>query len=191
MPSRKQPMTIETVVGMLDSSARLDEIAAKRRRIEAEEFGTLTGQRMEVRGESYETIDITGGYSIGITLSAQILAGQAAELALKYAYEFENPAKVAPGTHDLDDLYGRLSSDRKTEVETDYAARVEGHNSSPGDGWKTVEQVFRSGKDYPVAFRYATETGQAVPNAEPIFLREAVCSVLASMEVKVRWGTSR
>ena len=187
-PGRKQPITIEAIVGMLESSARLDGVAAKKRKDEAGEFGRPARDQMNWRGRPRETIDVTGGYSIGILISAQILAGQAAELALKYAYESENPRVSAPRGHELNASYERLSRDKKAQIEEDYALRVQRHENPPGKGWETTEQVFRSGKDYPVLFRYCTEEGHEPFYAEPVFLREAVCSVLASIGAKVNWS---
>ena len=160
--SRKQPITKHMVVGLIESSVHLDKLAGEKRRSEEVEFGRATGQTMEFGGESYKVVDLSGGVSIGILLSAQMLAGHAAELALKYAYESENPNQYAPNIHDLDSLYGKLSPERKDGIEADFAKRREGHESEPGDGWKTAEEVFRSGKDYPMLFRYGTE--EAPPN---------------------------
>ena len=189
-PGRKRPTTIPAIAGMLESSAHLDQLAAKRRIIEAEKFGRPTGQTMNWHGKDYEVADITGGYSLGITISAQILAGQAAELALKYAYESENLNVSAPARHELDFLYSKLSQDKKVKTEEVYKARVQQQEASPGEGWKTAEQAFQSGKDYPVLFRYLTEEGASGSSMEPIFLREAVCSVLASIGTNIRWGSS-
>ena len=186
---RKQPITKDVVVGMLDSSARLDALAADKQREEAKEFGRSMKEHVDMDGKSYEVINISGGYSIGIMLSAQILAGQAAELALKFAYEAENPNQAAPKSHELSGLYERLSQDRKDKIEKDYAIRIQRRESLPSDGWQTVEQVFRSGKDYPVHFRYLAEEGRTLPYTQPIFFREAVCSVLASLGTNIRWGT--
>ncbi len=186
--ARKSEITISAVVGMLESSAHLDELATERRRSEAEKFGRTTGERMEWDGKSYEVVQLEGGHSIGITLSAQIIAGQAAELALKYAFEVEYPIKSAPSIHRLDDLYSQLSKERKNRIERDYSTRKQRHNSPPVPGWETAQEVFDSCRDYPVLFRYATEEGQSPYEVRPILLREAVCSVLASLEVNVRWG---
>ena len=127
--------------------------------------------------------------SRGITLSAQILAGQAAEVALKYAYEFEHSDKTAPQIHWLDDLYSRLSEGVKKRIEEDYSIRKQRHGHSLWPGWETAEEVFRSARDYPVRSRYAMEEGQPDWQSQPIFLREAVCSVLASLGQNVQWGT--
>ena len=184
---RKQPITIEVVVGLLESSAHLDNHATEKRRSKEAKFGRATGQRIDLHGESLKKIGISGGYSIGIHLAAQMLASHAAELALKYAYESENPNQSAEKTHRLDILYYKLSQEKKDRIEADFAKR-HGQVSEPGDGWKTAEEVFHSGKDYPVLFRYATEEGCPNFHVKPIFFRDAVCSVMASLGHNIRWG---
>ena len=73
-------------------------------------------------------------------MSAQVIAELAAELILKYTYELENPSATAPQTHKLyDKLYSKLSTNRRDNVETDYAARIQRHKSEPVQGWKTAE----------------------------------------------------
>ena len=183
---RKLPSTIEVVVGMLEGSTNLDGMAAKKREVESKEFGKETGQHVSVDGKLLSVVDITGGYSLGISISAQIIAGQAAELSLKYAYEAEHPNKYAETTHRLDVLYNQLSQDRKKRIEEDYAERMQRYDRSPQEGWETAQKVFHSGRDYPVLFRYATEEGRDIPFMQPVFLREAVCSVLASLETNIR-----
>lgn len=144
---------------------------------------------MEWHGQSYEIVDLpSNSYSLGIMIAAQILAGQAAELAIKYVYQIEYPTAPPLEGHFLDDLYVKLSNDRRVRVEKDYAIRMRHHSSQPIPGWRTAEQTFRSGRNYPVLFRYATEEGQSPYEVQPIFLREAVCSVLASVGTNVRWG---
>ena len=174
---------------MLESSAHLDTLGGQKRKAEAKQIGTATERRVDWHGKSYEHIALPpNASSIGITLSAQIVAGQAAELALKYAIEFEDPDRSAPPTHRLDDLYGKLSSDRKDAIEQDYSKRKSCH-TLPRQGWQPAGEVFGSARDYPVLFRYATEEGQASYEMQPVFLREAVCSVLASLGANVRWGS--
>ena len=185
---RKKPITLDVIVGMLDSAARLDEIGTDMRRSEAQKYGIKTGEYKEFKGELREVIQLTGGRSLGVTLSAQILAGQAAELVLKYAYESDNPARIAPDIHDLHELFKQLPMSRKERIEEDYAARVKTHESPPGEAWKTAALVFHSGRNYSVRFRYLTEEGQTLDWVEPPFLKEAVCSVLASLGTNIRWG---
>ncbi len=186
--NRKSPLTLLYIVGMLESSAHLDTRGSERRQVEAKEGGKSTGQDMVLQGKPYKVVELpSNSYSIGITLSAQVLAGQAAELALKYAYECEHGDKAAPQIHWLDDLFSLLSDEMKKAIEEDYSIRKQRHSSSPWPGWETAEEVFRSARDYPVRSRYATEEGQPDWRFQPIFLREAVCSVLASLGYNIRW----
>ena len=186
---RKGTITEPLIVGMLESSARLDEAAAERRRVEAAESGKSLGLKPGPDGKLREVINISGGYSIGMTQSAQVLAGFAAELALKYAYEKEHPDDTAPPSHKLrDDLYRALSPSMMNEIEADYSERVQRHKTPPDEGWRTAEQVFRSANDYFDNWRYMSEIGRTIPYAQPIFLREAICSVLQAIGIKVRWS---
>ena len=174
---------------MLESSAHLDNLATERRRVEAKESGVTRSEKMEWHGKSSDGVDLpSNSLSLGIELSAQILAGQAAELAIKYVFQVEYPEEPPIEGHFLDDLYLKLSNDRRFKVEEEYGVRVLNHSSQPIPGWGTAQEVFRSGRDYPVLFRYATEEGQSPYEVQPIFFREAVCSVLASIGTNVRWG---
>ena len=186
---RKRPITVEVVVGMLESSAQLDSTAEERRKTEAADFGKPRGFQRGPDGKRREVIDISGGYSIGMMQSAQVIAGLAAELALKYAYETENPTAVAPQTHKLyDKLYSKLSTNRRDSVEVDYAVRIQRHQFEPEQGWKTAEQVFQSANDYFERWRYATEEDTANTYSQPVFLREAICSVLKILGVNISWS---
>ena len=189
-PKRKAPITIPAIVGMLESSARLDEFAAQQREVEASKIGRATGEIVDWHGEQREVVALPlNAYSFGMIQSAQILAGQAAELALKYAFESKKPQDIAPTIHELDCLYELLSDDRKEKTEEDYSLRKQRHSSPPISGWQTAEEVFCSARDYPVLFRYLTEEGVSSFEVQPQFLREAVCSVLATLSVNVRWGS--
>ena len=185
---RKLPITRDVVVGMLEGSALLDTAAAERRKCEAERFGKSLGFKQDPHGNVQEVVDISGGYSIGISQSAQVLAGLAAELALKYAYETDHPACVAPSTHKLYELYSKLSVNRRQEIEADYQVRIQRHQSDPDEGWKTAKQVFQSANDYFEKWRYATEEDTAIPCSQPVFLREAVCSVSKTLGANIRWS---
>ena len=186
---RKRPLTVDVVVGMLESSAQLDSAAAERRKIEAADSGKSRGFQRDRDGKSRKVIDISGGYSIGMTVSAQVIAGLAAELALKCVYEIENPTAVAPQTHKLyDKLYSKLSTNRRDSVEADYAVRIQRHQFEPEQGWKTAEQVFQSANDYFERWRYATEEDTANAYSQPVFLREAICSVLKTLGVNISWS---
>lgn len=189
--NRKTPMTINLVAGMLESSAMLDTHAAKQGKIEAKTVGKPMGWHQGPDGIVREVIDVSAGYSLGIMQSAQVLAGLAAELVLKYAFESENPKLVAPSSHHLHDLYCRLSQKKRTSVESDYAKRIKRHTDTPPVGWRKAKQVFQSADNYFVDWRYLSEEGNNLSDAQPIFLREAVCSVIAALGVTVNWGESK
>ena len=187
-PTRKARVIESLVVGMLESSAHIDSLATERQKIEAEEFGRRE-RKQDQHGEMREVRDISGGYSIGMIQSAQVLAGLAAELALKYVYEIEHPDAVAPQTHKLyDDLYSKLSVNRRDEIEADYAVRIQRHERLPDEGWKTSEQAFQSANNYFLDWRYMAEEGNVIPYAQPVFLREAICSVLKTLGINIRWS---
>ncbi len=121
--------------------------------------------------------------------SSQVLAGLAAELALKYVYEIEHPDVIAPQTHKLyNDLYRRLSVNRRDEIEADYAARIQRYKRPPDEGWKTAEQVFRSANNYFSDWRYVAEEDSVILYAQPIFLRETICSVLKTLGINITWS---
>ena len=188
--ARKDPNHLSVVIGMLESSAHLDEEAAKKRKVEAASYGSSVGPVRLPSGKVGEGIQIPVGrtLSLGTMVSAQVLAGLTAELALKYAYEADHPDKAAPGTHKLySGLYCKLSNDRKRGIEVDYAERIRRHPQKPSDGWETAEQVFQSANNYFEYWRYIVELGKENSYAEPIYLREATASVLKTLGCNIRW----
>ncbi len=183
-PTRKAPVIESLVVGMLESSDHIDSLAAERQKIEAAKSSRREWQQDQY-GEMREFTVISGGYSIGMIQSAQVLAGLAAELALKYVYEIERPDAVAPQTHKLyDDLYSELPVKRRNEIEADYAVRIQQHKRLPDEGWKTAEQAFQSANNYFLDWRYMAE-GNVIPYAQPVFLKEAIRSVLKTLGINI------
>ena len=73
-------------------------------------------------------------------------------------------------------------------IESDYSERIKGRNDNPPVGWSKAKQVFQASDNYFVDWRYVSEEGSDVPDAFPIWLREAVCSVLASLGTTITWG---
>ncbi len=136
--------------------------------------------------ENYANESVDSDYYSGILSSAFLLTAHAAELALKLAYENENPDKTALQVHYLDELYGELATSRRLDIETEYSMRIGLHESTPIPGWQSAEEVFSSGREYPVELRFLTEEGQSPFEIHPNFLREAVCSVLGSLGTKVK-----
>ena len=187
---RKTAITPDLVVGLLESSAHLDEFAAARRKEDAARYGTVKRrQAVPPDGTIREVTFLERAYSLGITQGAQVLAGLAAELALKYVWEDENSGQSAAGTHKLHNLFRSISRTRRDEMDADYKVRLQRHANKPPSGWQTLDDVFRTTNDYFESWRYVSEEGAHIPYVEPRFLREAVCSVLKTMGVNVNWAT--
>lgn len=194
---RKQPITLPMIVGVLESSAMLDERASARQKQVAAERGheaTIQTDELpeEIRssaGAAPRVIDLTGDYSIGILQSAQVLAGLAAELALKFAYEQEHTNEAAPNEHDLLVLYKKLSEKRRSDIVADYAERLQRHATAPAPNWKTAEGAFEAARHHFVDWRYASE-GKNIPYSQPVFLREAVCSICGTLGVRINWSST-
>ena len=133
---RRQPITLATIAGMLKSAAIINEHFNTRFKQEVTESGSVVRPPTEEekdalqfhKGASALGVSLSerysGNYSIGMYQSAQVLVGLAAELALKFAYEQENPNISAPNSHDLFDLYHNLSRERKCGIEFDYSRRI-------------------------------------------------------------------
>lgn len=139
-----------------------------------------------IQVENYANQSLNDDFRPGALSSSFLLAAHAAELALKLAYEYENPQKTALSKHYLDKLYRELTTTRKLNIETEYTKRIGLHESTSIHGWQSAEEVFSTGRDFPVLLRYLTEEGQPPFGIHPNFLREAVCSVLGSIGTNVR-----
>lgn len=140
--------------------------------------------------EKYADECVRRPYYSGILQSALLLTALAAELALKLAFENENPNEIAPELHYLDDLYSRLTPNKKEYIEKEYSRRIGLRVSSTIPGWQTAEDVFRTGRALPVVLRFLTEEGQSPFEIHPNFLREAVCCVLGSVGTNVMMSTT-
>ena len=192
---RMNPALLSVVAGILESSATLDEQAAKKREKEAKKFeilGALSeipdGIRELTNSKKKEAINIPieKSLSLGTMASAQVLAGLAAELALKYAYEDDNPERCAQRIHNLSDLFGSLSSERKKQIEEDYRIRVQEHSHNPASGWETAENAFQSAKDHFVKWRYMPQKLDEFHLEQPVWLREATASILATLGQNIK-----
>ena len=187
-PGRKTAVTPDLIVGLLESSAHLDEWAVVRREEDAAQYGTTTERVPTPPDGKVRTVKrMQRAYSLGITQGAQVLAGLAAELALKFVWEYEHPGQSASRTHKLHNLFRSISPQRKNEMEADYKVRLQRHTNMPASGWQTIEEVFRTTNDYFENWRYVSEEGVRIPWTEPRFLREAICSVLKTAGVNVTW----
>ena len=123
-------------------------------------------------------------------LSARVLLSLAAELALKFAYEQENPDATADKTHDLLDLYCKLSKQRRDEIEADYSLRAHPHQTIQAANWQTAGGVFKAARNHFTDWRYVSEEGRAIPFFQPDFLLEAVCSICKTLGMNITRGES-
>ena len=195
--SPRQPLRREVVLpqlaGILESSALLDEHASEL---------NAGGHLVEIHGNSgtgsvSEIIQppdegaprrtITGGYSFGVTTSAQVLAAYGAELALKHLIG-QDTSRAANHTHDLHALHQSLSEEKQQAIERHYAVRVARHSSTPDEEWTTAAATFKSASAAFVDSRYSAEPGKPVKLFPTKWLREATCSVLEAADVSIKWG---
>ena len=193
---RKQPITLATIGGMLKSAAIINEHFNTRLEQESIVVGTIlrtpTGKEREALQLSDRAsalgIDLTegysGNYSIGMYQSCQVLVGLAAELALKFAYEQDNPSMDPPGGHDLFVLYGKLSQDRKADIESDYSIRILRRQDMQPVNWQTAESVFKAVRNHFVDWRYMSER-RVIPYFQPVLLVEAACSVCKTLGMNI------
>ena len=194
---RKQPITKEVIAGILVSAEIVNERANARQDQEQAKFGRvehdphvpeeITDAMQLPEGASPQVINLTGGHSIGMHQSARVLLGLAAELALKFAYEQENPDASAANTHDLFDLYHKLSKKRMDKIEADYSLRTRQHQNIQAAGWQTAGGVFTAARNYFTDWRYVSE-GRIIPFFQPLLLVEAVCSVCKTLGMNITRG---
>ena len=138
------------------------------------------GQKTAVAQRQNDMVAI--GEAFGIQISMTILTAQAAELAIKYAFEQEHPKKVAPRTHDLYELYRSLSMERRRIIENDYLLRVKRLSAPPPADRRTVERLFLEEAD-TLNWRYVAEhkeSGEMITTF-PIPFMEAAFSVLSTV----------
>ena len=84
-----------------------------------------------------------------------VLAGLAAELALKWLWEWDNHPRSSKGCHDLLILFNELSEDLKEKVRAAYLQRA--CPSEPG--WESADEVFNICRNAFVDWRYVVEEG--------------------------------
>ena len=84
-----------------------------------------------------------------------VLAGLAAELALKWLWEKDNQACSAKSCHDLSILFNKLSEELKGKIRVGYLKRA--FPCEPG--WESADRVFKICKNAFVDWRYIVEEG--------------------------------
>ena len=84
-----------------------------------------------------------------------VLAGLAAELALKWLWERDNHPSSSKSCHDLLILFDELSEDLKGKIRAAYLQRA-----CPCEpGWESADKVFKICKNAFVDWRYVVEEG--------------------------------
>ena len=84
-----------------------------------------------------------------------VLAGLAAELALKWLWERDNQPSSSKNCHDLLFLFNELSDDLKVEIRAAYLQRA----CLCEPGWESADKVFKICKNAFVDWRYVVEEG--------------------------------
>ena len=122
------------------------------------------------------------GEAFGIQIAMTILIAQAAELAIKYAFEQEIPKKVAPRTHDLYELYRSLSMERRRIIENHYLLRIKRLSAPPPADRQIVESLFLEEAD-ALNWRYVAEHKESgvMITTFPVPFMEAAFSVLSTI----------
>ena len=145
-----------------------------------EALKSLSDERLEAAQEqsdasAYKT-------SFGYSLVMTIIAAQAAELAMKFAFEQEHPSEVAPRTHDLYDLFLGLSTERRESVKEEYRANVKSHGNLVPTDRRDVESLFLEEAD-ALNWRYQAEGKESqISQSYPLLLLEATLCVLSTID---------
>ena len=108
---------------------------------------------------------------IGLYQARVVVIALAAELALKFSYEQENPSEVAPATHDLRDLFAELSDDKVKAVRKVYARLLNQYKHQLEqdkkeyleDGWETADHLFENCRYAFEDWRYIEERMPRTP----------------------------
>ena len=174
---RKRKETLDFVWGLLSSA---DEISKKL----PNDFHPREQlhKKHDISGSSLEQIREFGMYQGRV-----VLVSLAAELALKFAWEQESKDEVAEATHDLWKLFGRLSGHCQQRIRDDYVARAQ-----PSiQGWKTVDQVFKTCRRAFENWRYIVEEDR-FPNfiMQATYLKHATLSIVEVAQETVHDGTT-
>ena len=174
---RKRKETLDFVWGLLSSA---DEISEK------------LPNDFHPREQLHKKHDISGSASeqireFGMYQGRVVLVSLAAELALKFAWEQENKDKVAETTHDLWKLFGRLSDHSQQRIRSEYVARAQ----PPMQGWKTVDQVFKTCRWAFENWRYIVEEDK-FPNfiMHATYLKHATLSIVEVAQKAARDGAT-
>ena len=144
---RKIPQTPDFVKGLLASADLIGESLPHSPR--------WLAQRIS-RGEpKVASLDPEQRQELGEYQGRVVLAGLAAELALKWLWERDNHPCSAKSCHDLVILFNELSEDLKGKIKAGYLRRA-----LPCEpGWESADRVFNICSKAFVEWRYIVEEG--------------------------------
>ena len=172
---RKRMETLDFVLGLLCSA---DEIAGK------------LPNDFHPREQLHKKYDISGCTpdqirEFGMYQGRVVLVSLAAELALKFAWEQEHKDEVAETTHDLKQLFDHLSPHSQERIRSEYVPL----GGQAVQGWKTVDQVFKTCRCAFENWRYIIEEDN-FPNfiMQATYLKHAALSVIKVAQKTTRDG---
>ena len=165
MANKKREQTLDFVEGLLYAADEID--AALQAEFPPRE--TLHG-KFDIAKVAPEEIREMGKYQGRV-----VLVSLAAELALKFAWEQENPGQTASNNHNLEHWFKQLSSSLKKSIEREYLKFA----TQPKVGWKTANQTFKKCKDSSLDWRYIVEEGHGPQHKmQATYLKHATMSVI-------------
>ena len=147
VPKRKIPQTPDFVKGLLGSADLIGESLPDSPRWLAK--GIARGKR------KVANLDPEKRQELGEYQGRVVLAGLAAELALKWLWERDNHPCSSKNCHDLLILFNELSEELKGKIRAGYLKRA--FPCEPG--WESADRVFKVCKNAFVDWRYVVEQG--------------------------------
>ena len=163
---RKVPETLDFVKGLLISADEIPSALSG----ELEPRMVLARKHTNIASFNPKQIEDLGKYQGRV-----VLVALAAELALKFAWETENPGG-APGGHDLLKCFQRLSDVRKEGIRSEYQRRV---TDPLEEKWASVDQVFKICRKAFEDWRYIVEEGKYPKYImRATYLKEATLSIV-------------
>ena len=167
MPPRKRRKTLYFVEGLLRAANKVYPPSEG----ESHPRETLHGA-FDLSAATPGEVEEMGRYQGRV-----VLVSLAAELALKFAYELENPEKAATTNHDLKYWFKKLSGTLRKSVESYYSHLA----TPPKSGWMTAAEAFEKCKHSSLEWRYIVEEWEGPQDImRATYLKYATLSVVAA-----------
>ena len=148
IPPQKVAETPNVVEGLLAAANRI-------------KGNSVQGMRWLAESKPLSELSVPQQKGFGQYQGRVVLMALAAELALKFAYEKDNPQESAPATHNLSKLFKKLKGHRQAKIQEHYEHLLSERELSPQEEWcETVSQVFKKCRDISMVWRFAVEEGK-------------------------------